>query len=169
MSLKVQGPPRGEYLRLQQENAVLRKESTDLRSRLDVILEKLVLIASFLERIHSTFSPLTERLLPVEKLGRAVLRGKKKADLKAFEAFVKEKTRAIMVLVTQCNDATDQYYECCPQLVDRMFHHGEPGSTEEFEVWKKDERDDKFLDEKDALFDHAGEPREKVFKEEKLD
>ena len=40
---------------------------------------------------------------------------------------------------------------------------------EEFEVWKKDERGDKFLDEKDALFDHAGELREKVSEEEKLD
>ena len=50
-----------------------------------------------------------------------------------------------------------------------MFHRGEPGSTEVFEVWKKDERDKKLLDEKDALFDHAGEPREKVSKEEKLD
>ena len=42
-----------------------------------------------------------------------------RSEERAFEAFVKYNARAIKVLVTQCNDATDRYYECCPQLVHR--------------------------------------------------
>ena len=75
--------------RLQEQIDVLTRERNSLLEHTERVEGKFVLLASTVERVHSVFVPVTNRLLAISKLARHIDRDGKEDDVSVVRCIYK--------------------------------------------------------------------------------
>ena len=105
----------------------------NLRVRLAKAQQKVVLMASTIEKIHRTMGPLVDRLREAGKLMKG--KGATKSDQDKLSAFAKENKAVVNKLLGPLNEGVHELNSFFPKMADRIMQHGTDGSTEEFRTW----------------------------------
>lgn len=107
----------------------------NLRTRLAKAQQKVVLMASTIEKIHRTMGPLVDRLREIAKLMKTSGKGATRSNQDKLSAFAKENKAIVNKLLGPLNEGVHELNSFFPKMTNRIMQHETNESTEKFRDW----------------------------------
>ena len=119
-------------------DGAIAEETLDLKTQLAEAQEKIVVMASTIEKIHRSMDPLVTRLRTAARIMKTAAKDayfSKPEEADGLKNFAKDNKEIVNSVLESLNEGVQSLNNRFPRMADRVFDHGVDGPNAKFITW----------------------------------